>query len=62
MKNIYLKYSGKGSAKEKGPKKKGFGYQVLGFGSGAVAAPTVVCAQYLVIAGGGGGGTSGDGG
>ena len=38
MKDTFIKYSGKGSTKEKGPKKKGFGYQVLGFGSGVAAA------------------------
>ena len=33
----------------------GFGYQILGFGSGGAAAPYNV--QYLVVAGGGSGGT-----
>ncbi len=35
------------------PKTRGFGYQVLGFGSGGVAAP--VAMDYLIVAGGGGG-------
>ena len=34
-----------------------FGYQVLGFGSGVVAAETEASIEYLCVAGGGGGGT-----
>ena len=34
------------------PKTRGFGYQVLGFGSGGGAAPVEM--DYLIVAGGGG--------
>ena len=37
------------------PKTKSFGYQILGFGSGAGGGPYQI--SYLVIAGGGGGGS-----
>ena len=47
----------KGS-KKNNSKRKSFGYQVLGFGSGAAAASPQL-ADYLVIAGGGGGLTPG---
>ena len=42
------------------PKTRGFGYQVLGFGSGGGAAP--VAMDFLIVAGGGGGANQGAGG
>ena len=42
------------------PKRKSFGYQTLGFGSGSAAAPFDL--HYLVVAGGGGGGGGNAGG
>ena len=54
--------------KHSGPKRKSFGYQVLGFGSGGAKVPVI--GRFLLIAGGGGGaqidsptgGTAGGGG
>ena len=45
---------GKNQAKKTGPKTRGFGFQILGFGSGGAAGPYAI--DYLVVAGGGGGG------
>ena len=49
----------KKSKRSNKPKTRGFGYQVLGFGSGGVAAP--VAMDYLIVAGGGGGAIIGGG-
>jgi len=46
--------------KHQGPKIKGFGYQVLGFGSGGGAGPYTI-PSILVVAGGGSGGVDGGG-
>ena len=45
---------GKGSKINKS-KRKGFGFQILGFGSGGGVAPNPFTADYLMVAGGGGG-------
>ena len=47
--------TGKNSRNTQSKKTRGFGYQVLGFGSGVSAAAAPFSAHYLVIAGGGSG-------
>lgn len=58
--DILKNVEGKG-LKNKKSKRKSFGYQVLGFGSGESAGPPFNC-HFLVIGGGGGGGNSDAGG
>ena len=61
-KNNIFKTSAKGSKnKSSKPKTKGFGYQILGFGSG-VASAAIYPMNFLVVAGGGGSGHVGGGG
>ena len=61
MKNINdLRTTGKSSRNIQSKKRKGFGYQILGFGSGGGA--TIVTTNFLVVAGGGGAGGGGAGG
>ena len=45
----------RGSKKNNGPKRKGFGYQVLGFGAGGAGRQIDVPISFLILAGGGGG-------
>ena len=56
-----LNYSeGKNLKNKNSPKRKGFGYQVLGFGAGDAGRQPYTL-EYLVVAGGGAGGATGGG-
>ena len=58
IKNKLYAESPRRNKKSLRPRRKSFGYQVLGFGSGG-AVPTEYNVQYLIVAGGGGAGAAG---